>query len=278
MSGTLAAPSSIRAFFNYHSEIIVCRKTQVGPCLNRRRCIVAIHRWGSQDVVNAFPSCDRSFGSNMMGNEINCDEETRCDTISACRNPFTTRINHTVAGRGRWAQKPKELDRCLVDDPRCLPVKKLEPRHGLRHASVLLFLGSIALLVGSMGVSRSFVAVASAASQHSRGARPGDTERGRQIFNGKGICFYCHGRDGYLDQLPQLAADTAAVIANLSPRPADLRNPRGLRLTNDRERFHIIRDGHLGTGMLPDTSLTDEEITDTLAYLLVLRHEGHPNR
>jgi cytochrome c553 len=38
----------------------------------------------------------------------------------------------------------------------------------------------------------------------------GDAERGRTVFNGKGVCYYCHGMDGNMEQRPQLAADTAA--------------------------------------------------------------------
>ena len=43
----------------------------------------------------------------------------------------------------------------------------------------------------------------------------GDAERGRAVFIGKGMCYYCHGMDGNMEQQPQLAADTAALIAQL---------------------------------------------------------------
>jgi len=99
----------------------------------------------------------------------------------------------------------------------------------------------------------------------------GDAERGREIFNGKGICSYCHGVDGYRDRPPQLAADTAALIAQLDPPPPDLRNWKTLRLTNDKARFNAIREGHPGTGMFPDRTMTAQELTDTLAYLALLR-------
>lgn len=97
---------------------------------------------------------------------------------------------------------------------------------------------------------------------------------GRSIFNGKGVCYYCHGMDGYRDKVPQLEADTAALIARLNPQPADLRNPNNLRLTSDKARAKAIREGHPGTGMFPDTSMTDRELADTLAYLAQLRREG----
>jgi cytochrome c553 len=104
----------------------------------------------------------------------------------------------------------------------------------------------------------------------------GDAERGRAVFNGKGVCYYCHGMDGNMEQRPQLAADTAALITQLNPPPTDLRNPKVLHLKTDKQRTDAIRKGHLGTGMFPDTTMTDQELTDTLAYLALLRREGSP--
>lgn len=106
----------------------------------------------------------------------------------------------------------------------------------------------------------------------------GDAERGRAVFNGKGVCYYCHGIDGNKDQRPQLAADTAALIDQLNPPAADLRNRKVLRLTTDKARVKAIREGHLGTGMFPDTTMTTQELTDTLAYLALLRKEGPAKR
>ena len=102
----------------------------------------------------------------------------------------------------------------------------------------------------------------------------GDAERGRAVFNGKGVCHYCHGIDGNKDQRPQLAADTAALIDQLNPPPADLRNRKTLRLTTDKARFKAIREGHPGTGMFPDTTMTTQELNDTLAYLAMIRRGG----
>jgi mono/diheme cytochrome c family protein len=109
-------------------------------------------------------------------------------------------------------------------------------------------------------------------------AAQGDAERGRAVFNGKGVCYYCHGIDGKRDQRPQLAADTAALIDQLNPPPADLRNRKTLRLTTDKARFNAIREGHPGTGMFPDTTMTTQELNDTLAYLALLRSEGSAKR
>jgi mono/diheme cytochrome c family protein len=106
----------------------------------------------------------------------------------------------------------------------------------------------------------------------------GDAERGRAVFNGKGVCHYCHGIDGHKDQRPQLTADTTALIAQLNPPPVDLRNPNALRLNTDKQRARAILDGHPGTGMFPDTTMTNQELLDTLAYLALLRSERSATR
>jgi len=106
----------------------------------------------------------------------------------------------------------------------------------------------------------------------------GDAERGRAVFNGKGVCHYCHGIDGNKNQRPQLTADTATLITQLNPPPVDLRNPEALHLKSDKQRARAIREGHPGTGMFPDTTMTDQELIDTLAYLALLRNEGSTKR
>lgn len=70
--------------------------------------------------------------------------------------------------------------------------------------------------------------------------------------------------------------DTAALIARLNPPPTDLRNPVGLRLKSDKERSRAIREGHPGTGMFPDTTMTDQDLADTLFYLAFIRKDLNP--
>ena len=101
----------------------------------------------------------------------------------------------------------------------------------------------------------------------------GDPDAGRQIFNGKGVCYYCHGLNGDPASRPSLAPSTAEVIARLDPPPADLRRRRSLKLQDDRQRTVIIREGHPGTGMFPDPTMTDQELADLLAFLAQLRQE-----
>ena len=138
----------------------------------------------------------------------------------------------------------------------------------------LIVLASLVWLSFLVVMSNEMV-LAQGTPKTAKGTRPhGNTEAGRGVFNGKGVCYYCHGMDGYRDQLPQLAPDTAGLIAQLNPQPADLRNPKTLRLKSDHARAKIIRKGHTGTGMFPDARMTNQELADTLAYLAFLRREG----
>lgn len=134
------------------------------------------------------------------------------------------------------------------------------------------------LLVGVLAIQFSYMAEmnvwAGSPSSPKSTKAAGDAERGRAVFNGKGVCYYCHGVDGYRDWPPQLEADTAALIARLNPAPANLRNPKALHLKTNKHRAHAIREGHPGTGMFPDSTMTDQDLTDTLAYHSLLRREG----
>jgi Cytochrome c len=129
------------------------------------------------------------------------------------------------------------------------------------------------LLVSGVGVIAA-ESLWAASSPAGNPAPQGNAEVGRSLFNGKGVCYYCHGMDGHRDKLPQLEADTAALIARLNPPPADLRNSTTLHLKNDTQRAKAVREGHPGTGMFPDTTMTNQELADTLAYLALLRKEG----
>lgn len=115
----------------------------------------------------------------------------------------------------------------------------------------------------------------STGAQAGTNAKPrGKAEAGRSVFNGKGVCYYCHGIDGYRDKLPQLEAGTAELIAQLNPQPSDLRSPKTLHLKTDKQRARAIREGHTGTGMFPNTRMSNQELADTLAYLAMIRREG----
>ena len=158
-------------------------------------------------------------------------------------------------------------------------------RHLFRYLSlnllVKLTVSFCMLIMVWLGVEP--VSVADRALAESPPAQPsgklkGNIMRGREIFNGKGVCYYCHGIDGYLYRTPRLEANTAALIAKLNPPPSDLRNPEVQRLKMNKERARAIREGHPGTGMFPDTTMTDQDLADTLLYLALIRKDPHPEQ
>ena len=137
------------------------------------------------------------------------------------------------------------------------------------------------LLTGSVGVG--LLVLSSAAWAESPTAQAtaklkGNIPQGREIFNGKGVCYYCHGIDGYLHKIPRLETDTAKLIAKLNPPPTDLRNLNVLRLKTNKERARAIREGHPGTGMFPDTTMTDQDLADILLYLALIRKDPNPEQ
>jgi mono/diheme cytochrome c family protein len=137
------------------------------------------------------------------------------------------------------------------------------------------------LFVGSQEVeltSLSDHAWAESIPSQATGQLKGNILRGREVFNGKGVCYYCHGIDGYIGRRPRLEADIAALIAKLNPPPSDLRNPEALRLKTNKERSRAIREGHPGTGMFPDSTMTDQDLADTLLYLALIRKDPHPEQ
>ena len=104
----------------------------------------------------------------------------------------------------------------------------------------------------------------------------GNAARGKAIYHGKGGCAFCHGTDGYVVKKPHKTDLHTEAIAKLDPPPADLRNPASLKSQDEAQRFASIKFGHPGTAMFPrKTQLRDSEIADVLAYLSVLRTEGH---
>ena len=144
----------------------------------------------------------------------------------------------------------------------------------------LVFLTGL-LFVGSQEVeltSLSDHAWAESIPSQATGQLKGNILRGREVFNGKGVCYYCHGIDGYIGRRPRLEADTAALIAKQNPPPSDLRNPEALRLKTNKERSRAIREGHPGTGMFPDSTMTDQDLADTLLYLALIRKDPHPEQ
>ncbi|GKS60117.1 hypothetical protein YTPLAS18_36440 [Nitrospira sp.] len=111
-----------------------------------------------------------------------------------------------------------------------------------------------------------------AAAQHPSALSEG-AARGRALYHGKGACAMCHGLDGDPARRPPMNENTTAVISKLSPPPPDLRAPDSERFLSEQQRRKAIRKGHPGTAMLPDPTLSDQDISDILAYLSHLRRE-----
>ncbi len=135
----------------------------------------------------------------------------------------------------------------------------------------LLLLGLLAI---SLMPSAHRTTQAASSPEKARGEGKPDPARGRIIFNGKGFCLNCHGRDGRISQRPNLAPEIVEMIAQLDPKPPDFRNPATLKLKTDQERMMTIKEGHPGTAMFPKIHLTDEEIANVLAYLSALRRQA----
>lgn len=107
---------------------------------------------------------------------------------------------------------------------------------------------------------------------------------GRWLFNGKGNCYTCHGRDADtitgLD--PQALSErsssfffnpfTFGVGPMRRPSP-DLRKWSDLNLRTDLDMSRAIREGIGGTTMGPSRHLTDAEISAIVAYLNELRRQ-----
>jgi hypothetical protein len=106
---------------------------------------------------------------------------------------------------------------------------------------------------------------------------------GRALFNGKGVCNVCHGRDADMftdvrrEDLfgvpPGYQPFPFTPFAGPSPRrlPPNLRDWFALRIRTDLELARAIKDGIGGSTMTGARHLSDREIADLIAYLNSLR-------
>jgi hypothetical protein len=107
--------------------------------------------------------------------------------------------------------------------------------------------------------------------------------QGRSLFNGKGGCNTCHGRDADMftdvqqDLLfgspPGYAPFPFTVFGGPAPRraPPNLRDWFVLKRRTDLDMARAIKDGIAGTTMTATRHLTDSEIAALVAYLNSLR-------
>jgi mono/diheme cytochrome c family protein len=84
-------------------------------------------------------------------------------------------------------------------------------------------------------------------------------EKGKALYNGKGGCVNCHGKEGRGD---------GPVARELSPSPRNFHHRGFWRHRTDGEIFWVIKHGSSGTSMIGfGSQLTDEEIWTVMRYL-----------
>ena len=90
-------------------------------------------------------------------------------------------------------------------------------------------------------------------------------QRGKTLFNGKALCFECHGQNGDIHTISN--ADAGRSDAT----PTDLRLPTDKSI---RQLFLIIKYGIPATGMPPIQEVdqvSDADIVDIISYVLALQ-------
>jgi len=83
--------------------------------------------------------------------------------------------------------------------------------------------------------------------------------KGKTLFEGKGTCFNCHGKEGKGD-------GPAGQILN--PTPRNFTNCKFHKKRKDGELFWVIKNGSPGTGMvsLIPAAITEEEAWTIINY------------
>ncbi len=88
-------------------------------------------------------------------------------------------------------------------------------------------------------------------------ATPENLAKGKAMFEGKGTCFNCHGKEGKGD-------GPAGVILNPSPR--NFTNCKFHKKRKDGELLWVIKNGSAGTGMV---SLIPAVINEQEAWTII---------
>ena len=88
---------------------------------------------------------------------------------------------------------------------------------------------------------------------------PESIAKGKALFEGKGTCFNCHGKEGKGD---------GPAGAILDPSPRDFTNCKFHKKRKDGELFWVIKNGSAGTGMVPliPAAITEEEAWTIINY------------
>ena len=87
---------------------------------------------------------------------------------------------------------------------------------------------------------------------------PEIVEKGKSLYNGKGTCFNCHGKDG---------SGNGMAAVGLDPSPRNFQHHGFWRHRTEGEIFWVIKQGSPGTAMIGfGDQLTDEEIWSIIQY------------
>ena len=82
--------------------------------------------------------------------------------------------------------------------------------------------------------------------------------QGKAIYDGKGACFNCHGKDG---------DGNGPLAAQLNPSPRNFQHHGFWRHRTEGEIFWVIKNGSVGTSMIGFSGqLTDEEIWSIIQH------------
>lgn len=99
---------------------------------------------------------------------------------------------------------------------------------------------------------------------------PDMVEKGRALYQGKGTCFNCHGKEGMGD---------GPAAAALDPSPRNFHHHGFWRHRTEGEIFWVIKHGSPGTSMIGfGDQLTDEEIWTIIQYERSFSGEHGPGR
>ncbi len=89
---------------------------------------------------------------------------------------------------------------------------------------------------------------------------PETIQKGKEIYNGKGSCFGCHGNDG---------KGTGPLAASLHPSPRNFTDPKFNQCKSAGEMFWAVKNGVPGTGMIAAVAtglISEEEAWQAVLY------------
>jgi len=100
---------------------------------------------------------------------------------------------------------------------------------------------------------------------------PDAIKKGKEIFNGKGTCYTCHGNEG---------KGNGSMAAALDPSPRNFTNPKFNQCKTPGEMFWAVKNGIPGSGMIAAVGtglITEEEAWQVIFYERSLGRKEAPS-